>query len=432
MILNTPMLITLGMDMSMTIAEKILARASGRKRVSPGEIVEAKIDVAMVHDLTGPLTVRILREIGVKKVWDPRRIVITFDHQVPANSIDAAQNHIMLREFVAEQKIPNFYDVFEGICHEIVPEKGFALPGRLIVGADSHTTTYGAFGCFATGIGSSDMAAVFATGKLWFRVPESMNMAISGKFPRLVSAKDLILRIIGDVSAEGATYRSVEFTGPGVSNISMDGRMTMSNMAVEIGAKAGIVPADAVTARYLRNRTKELVKPVKSDPSAEFIETRSYDVTKLEPLVACPHSVDNVKPARDVEGVEFDQAFLGTCTNGRMEDLEAAARILRGRRVSRRVRLIVAPASREIYTQALESGLIKIFVEAGGLVEPPSCAACMGAHVGVLGPGEVCISSSNRNFRGRQGSPKSEVYLASPATVAASAVKGRIIDPRDL
>ncbi len=416
----------------MTIAEKILARASKRKRISPGEIVEAKIDIAMVHDLTGPLTVDSLREIGVKKVWNPRKIVMVFDHQVPANSIEAAQNHIILREFAENQRIPNFYDVFEGICHEVVPEKGFALPGRLIVGADSHTTTYGAFGCFATGIGSTDMAAVFATGKLWFRVPESMRLIISGKLPRRVMAKDLILRIIGNVGADGATYRSVEFTGPGVRNISMDGRMTLCNMAVEMGAKTGIVPADGVTTRYLKNRAKEPVKPVRGDPGATYLETRAYDVKKLEPQVACPHSVDNVKSVREVEGTEIDQAFLGTCTNGRMEDLEAAARILKGRRVSKRVRMIVAPASREVYTQALERGLIRVFVEAGGLVESPSCAACMGAHVGVLGPGEVCISSSNRNFRGRQGSPESKIYLASPVTVAASAVKGAITDPRDL
>lgn len=416
----------------MTIAEKILAGASGRKRVSPGETVEAKIDIAMVHDLTGPLTVDSLREIGVKKVWDPHKIVITFDHQVPANSIEAAQNHIMLREFAAEQRIPNFYDLFEGICHQVVSEKGFALPGRLIVGADSHTTTYGAFGCFATGIGSTDMAAVFVMGKLWFRVPESMQLIISGKLPRRVMAKDLILRIIGDVGADGATYRSVEFTGLGIRNISMDGRMTLCNMAVEMGAKAGIVPADGLTTRYLRNRTKHPIKPVKSDPGASYVETLAYDVAKLEPQVACPHTVDNVKSVRDVEGTEIDQAFLGTCTNGRMEDLEAAARVLKGKRISKRVRMIVSPASREVYTRALERGLIRIFVEAGGLVESPSCAACMGSNVGVLGPGEACISASNRNFRGRQGSPESKIYLASPVTVAASAVKGVITDPRGL
>ena len=416
----------------MTIAEKILARASGRERVSPGEIVEAKIDIAMVHDLTGPLTVQALREIGVKKVWDPRRIVITFDHQVPANSIDAAQNHAMLREFAAEQGIPNFYDVFEGICHQVVPEKGFALPGRLIVGADSHTTTYGAFGCFATGVGSTDMAAVFATGKLWFRVPKSMLFKIEGRLPRLVMAKDLILRIIGDVGMDGATYRSVEFNGSGIRDITMDGRMTVCNMAVEMGAKTGIIAADGTALQYLKSRTGESLKPVLSDPGATYVESRDYEVGRLEPQVACPHSVDNVKTVREVDGKEVDQAFLGSCTNGRLEDLRIAAKILKGKKVSKKVRFIVAPASREVYTAALREGLVKIFVGAGALVESPSCAACMGAHVGVLGPGEVCISSSNRNFRGRQGSPDSEVYLASAATVAASAVEGKITDPRDL
>lgn len=275
------------------------------------------------------------------------------------------------------------------------------------------------------------MSAVFATGKLWFRVPESMRFVISGR-PRECMAKDLILQIIGDVGADGATYLSVEFTGPGIGEISVDGRMTLCNMAVEMGAEAGIVPADRLTLRYLRDRTKQPIMPVRGDPNAEYVEERAYDMSKLEPQIACPHSVDNVKPVREVEGVEIDQAFLGSCTNGRMEDLKEAARILKGRHVNRRVRLIVAPASREVYIRALEKGIIKVFVEAGGLVESPSCAACMGAHVGVLGPSEVCISSSNRNFRGRQGSPKSKVYLASPATVAASAVKGAITDPRDL
>jgi len=418
--------------MEMTIAEKILAEASGKKQVAPGEIVEAKIDAAMIHDLTGPLTVNTFHRMGASKVWDPSKIVIIFDHQVPANSIDAAQNHIVLREFAAKQRIPNFYDVFEGICHQVLPEKGFALPGRLIVGADSHTCTYGAFGCFATGIGATDMAAVFATGKLWFRVPESMKLIIRGKLHRRVMSKDLILQIIGDIGADGATYRSVEFIGPGIQNLSMDGRMTLCNMAVEMGAKSGIVPADRVTKRYLAKRTKRPIKPVEGDPDATYVESRTYELSRLEPQVACPHRVDNVKSVREVEGVEIDQAFLGSCTNGRMEDLEAAARILKGKHISKRVRMIVAPASREIYMNALESGLIKIFVKAGALVEAPCCAACMGGHVGFLGPGEVCISSSNRNFRGRQGSPKSRVYLASSATVAASAVKGIITDPRDM
>ncbi len=426
------MAVAVSKKFGMTASEKILARASGKKQVAPGEIVEAEIDIAMAHDLTAPLAIQVFRELGAAKVWDPDKIVMVCDHQVPANSIDAAQNHMLMRKFAAEQKIKNFYDVFEGICHQVVPEKGFALPGRLIVGADSHTTTYGALGCFATGIGSTDMAAVFATGKLWFRVPETIKIVIEKKLSKRVMAKDIILSIIGDLGAEGANYRSLEFTGKGMCDISMDGRMTMCNMGVEMGAKNAIVPPDEITRKYLVGRTKHQYKIVCSDPNAEYVETRTYDVSKLEPQVACPHSVDNVKPVAELGKVEVDQAFLGTCTNGRMEDLVAAAEILKGKKVSRRVRLIVSPASKEVYMEALDKGLIKIFAEAGALVEAPCCAACMGAHVGVLGPGEVCISSSNRNFRGRQGSPESEVYLASPATVAASAIKGAITDPRDV
>jgi len=416
----------------MTIAEKILARASGRKQVSPGEIVEAAIDVAMTHDIEGPMVVQGFRELGAKEVWDPSKIVIVFDHQVPANSIDAAMNHIMLREFAAEHKIPSFYDVFEGICHVVLPEKGFALPGRLIVGTDSHTTTYGAFGCFATGIGSTDMVAVFVTGKLWFRVPESARMTIEGEMPKRVAPKDLILKIIGDVRADGETYRSVEFVGASMRYISMEGRMTMCNMGVEMGAKATIVPSDSLTERYLRGRAKGVYKPVYADADANYAEEHTYDVRNLEPQVACPHRVDDVRPVREVEGVEIDQAFLGTCTNARLEDLIEAARVLKGRRVSKGVRMLVVPASREVYLEALRRGILSIFAEAGALIESPGCAACLGGHVGVLGPGEVCVSSSNRNFRGRMGSPEARIYLASPATVAASALRGKITDPRDV
>jgi 3-isopropylmalate/(R)-2-methylmalate dehydratase large subunit len=419
-------------SMPMTIAEKILAKASGRKEVFPGEIVQAKVDMAMIHDLTGPLTVQSMKELGVERVWDPSRVIVIFDHQVPANSIDAAQNHLLLRRFAADQGIENFYDMFEGVCHQVVPEKGFALPGRLIVGADSHTVTYGAFGCLSTGVGSTDMAAVFATGELWFRVPESMKLIIEGRLQAPLMSKDLILHIIGNIKVDGATYRSVEFAGPCVKGLSMESRMTMCNMSVEMGAMAGIVEADETTLDYLKKRIESTINPVRSDSEAVYAETRVYNADELEPQVACPHSVDNVKTVGEIEGVEVDQAFLGSCTNGRIEDLEVAAKILKGRRVNKRVRFLVVPASAEVYRRALDGGLLKIFVDAGALVVPPSCGACMGAHVGILGPGETCISSSNRNFRGRQGSPESEVYLASPATVAASAAEGRIVDPRSL
>ena len=418
------------MSMGMTIAEKILARASGRRSVSPGEIVEAKVDVVMVNDITAPLAVEALKEIGVDRVWSPSQVVVVFDHQAPPTTIEGARDHVMLREFVVEQRISNFYDVNEGICHEILPEKGFALPGRLIVGADSHTCTYGAFGCFATGIGSTDAAAVLAAGKLWFRVPETMRIAVEGKFRKRVSPKDLILKIIGEVGADGATYRSVEFAGEGLRNISMAGRMTICNMGVEMGAKAAIVPPDKLTVKYLKGRAKGKYDLVYSDEDAAFVEELSYDLDGVEPMVACPHSVDNVRPVREVEGIKVDQAFLGSCTNGRMEDLVEAARIIRNRKISPHVRMIVVPASREVYMDALNRGILKVFVKAGAIVESPSCAACMGGHIGILGPGEVSVSSSNRNFRGRQGSKDAEIYLASPATVAASAVKGQITDPR--
>lgn len=417
--------------MGMTIAEKILASHSGRKEVRPGEIVEAEIDLAMVHDLTGPLTVKSFKAMEMKQVWDRNKIVVLFDHQVPATSIDAAENHILMRKFVKEQKIKHFFDGFEGICHQVIPEKGFALPGKLIVGADSHTVTYGALGCFSTGVGSTDMAAVFATGRLWFRVPESMKINVRGKLKFPLMSKDLILHIIGDVGMDGATYRSIEFSGECIRKMSVDGRMTMCNMTVEMGAKAGIIKADEITLQYLRGRTREKIIPVKSDSDAEYIEIREYTTDGMSPQVSCPHSVDNVKPVEEVEGTEIDQAFLGSCTNGRMEDLLVAVKILKGRKVKKGVRFIVVPASREVYMEAMRSGILQKIAESGAMIGSPSCGPCMGCHIGVLGPGEVAISSSNRNFRGRQGSPEAEVYLASPATVAASAIAGKIADPRD-
>lgn len=418
--------------MAATIAEKILARASGLRSVSPGEIVEAEVDVAMIHDLTGPLAIEGLREIGAEGIWDPGRLVVVLDHQAPPTTIDGARDHAMLRDFAAEQRIKNFYDVSEGICHQVLVEEGFALPGRLVVGADSHSCTYGALGCFGTGVGSTDMAAVLATGRLWFRVPESVKVTIEGRLRERVAAKDLILHIIGDVGADWANYRAVEFTGRGMRWIGMDGRMTMCNMGVEMGADAAIVPPDGLTERYLEGLTGEPYEPVYSDADASYAESRAYDASGLEPQVACPHEIDNVRPVREVEGVEVDQAFIGSCTNGRLEDLIEAAGVLKGRRISSGVRMIVAPASRKVYLKALRLGVLRRLIEAGAVVEPPGCSACMGIHTGVLGSGEVCVSSSNRNYRGRMGSPEAEIYIASPATVAASALEGELTDPRDV
>jgi 3-isopropylmalate/(R)-2-methylmalate dehydratase large subunit len=417
----------------MNVTEKILAKASGKKEVSPGEIVNAKVDMAMVHDLTGPLSVKTFRKIGVKKVWDNQKIVVDFDHLVPANSERAAELQRVMREFVKEQNIDNFYDIGRGgVCHQVMPEKGHVRPGELIVGADSHTCTYGAFGAFATGIGATDMAAVFATGALWLKVPSVIKVNVEGRFQSHVTAKDLILKIIGELKADGAIYKGLEFTGPIVRNMSIDGRMTMCNMAIEASAKNGVVEPDEITLNYLKERTNKPFQIVKNDPDAEYEKILNLDVTNMESQVASPHSVDNVKPVSEVAEVNIDQAFLGSCTNGRIEDLRLASSFLKGKKVKDGVRMIVVPASQEIYLQALQEGILEIFLKAGAIVGNPTCGPCLGGHLGLLASGEVCVSASNRNFVGRMGSPKAYVYLASPATVAVSAVTGKITDPRSM
>ena len=415
----------------MNIIEKILANASGKQEVSPGEIIEASIDVAMTHDLTGPLAIKSFREIGAKKVWNNNKVVVILDHLVPASSIISANLHRTVRKFVEEQNIKNFYDVGRGgVCHQVMPEMGHVRPGEVIVGSDSHTCTYGAFGAFATGIGSTEMAAVFATGKLWFRVPEVIKVDVTGKFQKLVTAKDLTLNIVGKIGADGAIYKGLEFGGSTIREMSIDGRMVLCNMAVEMGAKAGIIEPDKKTVDYVKARTNKPFKPVKSDPDSVYEKIVDVDVSDLEPQVAVPHSVDNVKPVSEVEGIVVDQAFIGSCTNGRLEDLRSAAQILKGKKISRRVRLIVIPASQEIYLNALNEALIKTFMDAGATIGNPNCGPCLGGHMGIMADGEACISTSNRNFIGRMGSTKSFVYLASPATVAASAITGKITDPR--
>jgi len=417
----------------MNIIEKILAKASGKQEVSAGEIVEASIDVAMIHDLTGPLAIQSFRSIGAKKVWDRNRIVVILDHLVPASSVRSATLHKIVRGFVEEQGIENFYDVGRGgVCHQVMPERGHVRPGEVIVGADSHTCTYGAFGAFATGIGSTEMAAVFTTGKLWFRVPEVIKVNVTGSLPDLVTAKDVTLKTVGEIGADGAIYNGLEFGGSMIRDMSVDGRMVLCNMAVEMGAKAGIIEPDQKTLDYVKSRTDVPFTPLKSDADAEYERVVDLDVSELEPQVAVPHSVDNVKPVSEVEGTKVDQVFIGSCTNGRLEDLRVAAQILKGRKVADGVRLLVIPASQEIYLNALNEGLVKTFMEAGATICNPNCGPCLGGHMGILADGEACISSSNRNFVGRMGSTKSYVYLASPATVAASAVKGEIVDPRKI
>ena len=425
--------------MGMTLPEKILAKASGNKTVSPGDIVMAKIETAMAHDITGPLTVNTLKKEGIDKVWDnEEKIVILFDHQIPADSITAAENHILMRKFVKEQNIKNFYDIREGVCHQVLPEKGHVLPGTVVVGADSHTCTHGAFGAFATGIGSTDMAAVFATGELWFKVPETLYFNITGELKPHVMSKDVILHIIGEVGSDGATYKAAQYGGETVKNMSIASRMTMSNMAIEMGAKTGIIEPDEKTINYVKSvmqkhGTTRPFEPLKADEDAEYEEVFEIEVNDLEPVFACPHAVDNVKQAREVAGRPIDQVFIGSCTNGRLEDLRAAIKVIEEHGgIADDIRVVVSPASREVMLAAMEEGIIQKFYKYGCVVTNPSCSACMGALYGILGPGEVGVATPNRNFRGREGSLDSEVYLASPITAAACAVKGELIDPRDL
>ena len=416
----------------MNITEKILAKASGKDVVRPGEIVDANVDMIMVHDLTGPLAVEAFKKIGVPKVWDNQKAVVILDHQVPAESVKAAELHKTMRQFAKDQKI-HIYDIGRGgICHQVMPEKGHVVPGTVIVGADSHTCTYGAFGAFATGIGSTEAAAVFATGKIWLKVPEAIKINVIGQFPSFVTPKDLILSIIGRVSVEGAIYESAEFTGPTIKNMSIAGRMTLCNMAVEMGAKNGIIEPDEATRKFLQGRVKTLPNfdLLKSDKDAHYARTIEFDVSKMEPQIACPSSVDNVKPVSEVGNVPIEQAFIGSCTNGRIEDLRLAAQVLKGKKVKDGVRALVIPASQEVYKQALNEGLIEIFNDAGAIVCGSACGPCLGGHIGLLAAGETCVSTSNRNFIGRMGSTQASVYLASPATVAASAITGKITDPR--
>lgn len=416
--------------MPRTMAEKIIAKAAGIEEVDAGKIVMANIDVAMTHDLTGPLSVESFKKIGVDEVWDPEKIVVIFDHQVPADSLEAAQNHLIMREFVSEQGIDNFYDVREGVCHQVLPEKGHVVPGEVVVGTDSHTCTHGALGAFSTGIGSTDMAMVFATGKLWFKVPETIKFQIDGKLDKHVYSKDVVLNIIGQVGADGATYQACEFGGETTSKMSVSDRMVLCNMAIEMGGKSGLVEPDEKTIKYIEQRSNKKYRVFRTDEDAESLKTMQVDVTDLVPQIACPHNVDNVKPVTEVEGTTIDQIFLGSCTNGRLDDMRVAAEILKGKEVSPNVRMLVIPASREVYRNALDEGLMNIFVDAGALVCNPCCGPCLGGHVGLLGPGEVSLSTSNRNFKGRQGSPEAEVYLSSAAVAAASAIKGEITDPR--
>lgn len=412
----------------MTLAEKILARASGRARVAPEEIVVAAVDLAMSHE-NADLVRKSFEEIGVRRVWDPERIVIVLDHRVPAESERTATTHKAIREFVARQQIRNFYDVGRGgICHQVLAERGHVRPGMVVVGTDSHTTTHGAFGAFATGIGATEMAGVWTEGRLWFKVPATIRIEVDGRMAEWTSAKDLILSIIGRLGADGADYRAVEFDGAAIRNMSVASRMVLANLAMEMGAKVAFTPVDSVLLDYLGAGGAGWVP----DRDAVYERRIGIEVPRdlPEPQVACPHAVDNVKPVSELAGVKVDQAVLGSCTNGRLEDLEVAARILRGRTVNPRTRLIVIPASQRIYLDAIQLGYLQTLAEAGAMINPPGCGPCVGVHQGILAAGETCVSSTNRNFIGRMGSKDSRVYLASPAVVAASAVAGRITHPQ--
>jgi len=417
--------------MGQTFAQKILAQKAGLETVEPGQIVTVRPDKLLTHDNTAAIA-KIFREIGVKRVARPEISVIVIDHVVPAATEGHAKNHQQIRQFVKEQGITSFYDVGEGICHQVLPEKGHALPGHLIVGSDSHTTTHGAFGAFAAGIGRTEAAAVMATGEIWLMVPQSFRIKVEGELPKGVYAKDLILHIIGELGGDGADYRAVEFAGPVVGEMSVASRMVLCNMAAEMGAKIGVIEPDDKTRAWLKSRSDLDSQEVFADPDAAYERVMKYDVSALLPQVARPHTVDNVAPVTEVVGTRIDQALVGTCTNGRLEDLEVAAQVLRGRKIAPTTRLLILPASREVLLSAIAEGIMADLVTAGAVILNPGCGPCLGAHEGVMAPGEVTISTANRNFKGRMGCKQAEIYLASPATVAASALAGEIVDPREL
>ncbi|MBI4579602.1 MAG: 3-isopropylmalate dehydratase large subunit, partial [Planctomycetes bacterium] len=391
--------------MGMTMAEKILARSAGQATTAVGQIVDAGVNVAMSHENAG-MVLHHFKTIGASRVWDPDRIVIVFDHRIPAESERTATTHKTIREFVRGQGIRNFYDINVGICHQVLPEHGHSRPGELLVGTDSHTTTHGAFGCFGTGIGATEMACVWATGRLWLRVPETIRIEVNGKFPRFVSAKDLVLHIIGRLGADGADYRAIEFAGPTIDEMTVASRMVLANLSMEMGAKVAFVPPDEKTLAYVRDRTVTVLEPIWPDRDAEYLRVLRVEVDSMPPQVACPHHVDNVKPIDEVGEVTVHQALLGSCTNGRLEDLKAAAEILRGRKVHPETRMLVIPASWAIYEEAMQRGYLLDLIRAGAVICNPGCGPCLGVHQGVLAPGERCISSTNRNFQGRMGSPE--------------------------
>lgn len=419
-----------GTTNGMTITEKILAAHAGKERVRPGELINARVDLVLGNDITAPVAIREFEKIGVPDVFARDRVALVPDHFVPNKDIKSAEQAKIVREFAEKHQLPYYFEVGRmGIEHCLLPEQGLVGPGDLVIGADSHTCTYGALGAFSTGIGSTDLAAAMALGEIWLKVPESIKFIYRGRLNEWVGGKDLILYTIGDIGVDGALYRAMEFTGPAVKSLSMDGRFTMCNMAVEAGAKNGIIAPDETTEDYVRGRARREYEVYRSDPDAEYAAVYEYDASKIEPQVAFPHLPENTRPVSEAGDVEIDQAVIGSCTNGRLEDLRLAARVLKGKKVHKRVRLIVIPGTQEIYRRAVREGLVDIFIEAGAAVSTPTCGPCLGGYMGILAAGERAVATTNRNFVGRMGHPESEVYLSNPAVAAASAVAGRIVPP---
>ena len=421
------------MSKPMTITEKIFAAHSGRDYVEAGELISAKVDITLANDITGPIAISEFNKIGVKNVFDPSRVVLVPDHFVPNKDIKSAQQAKIVRDFAREQKLVNYFEVGRmGIEHALLPDKGIVTAGDLVIGADSHTCTYGALGAFSTGVGSTDLGCTMASGETWFKVPSAIKVEFFGKLNKWVSAKDLILHLIGDIGVDGALYKTLEIGGEVIENMPMDGRFTICNMAIEAGAKNGIIVPDGITREFLKGRSIREPKFYTSDEGANYERVLRYDVSEIEPTVAKPHLPENTCPISKIGDIKIDQAVIGSCTNGRLSDLEVAAKILTGRKVHPDVRLIVFPGTQEIYLEAVKEGYIQTIIEAGGAVSTPTCGPCLGGHCGILAKGERAISTTNRNFVGRMGHPESEVYLASPAVAAASAITGKISSPSEI
>ncbi len=419
--------------MAMTMTQKILAAHAGLENVTAGQLIEAKLDLVLGNDITSPVAINEFEKCGAQSIFDKNRIALVLDHFVPNKDIKAAEQCRQTRDFAGKYDIKNFFDVGRmGIEHALLPEQGLVGPGDCVIGADSHTCTYGALGAFSTGVGSTDMAAGMISGKAWFKVPSAIKVVLKGKLPPYVSGKDVILHLIGEIGVDGALYQSLEFTGEGVKALSMDDRLCISNMAIEAGAKNGIFPVDDVTLAYEKGRFEREPKIYSADPDAEYTRTVTIDLDTLRPTVSFPHLPENTKTIDEAAGVKMDQAVIGSCTNGRMEDMRMAASILKGRKIAKGLRCIVIPATQQIYLDCLREGLLEIFIEAGAVVSTPTCGPCLGGYMGILGKGERAVSTTNRNFVGRMGHVESEVYLASPAVAAASAVTGALTDPAKL